>query len=768
MKSLRKIMLMIVMIIGLSTLYNSSNIYAASSVTPSDIESNSSLPNERYYITSATTYVYKNSQGRCAEELKLEDFIREVKKYYLKQFIEMGSDANRFVEKTDIFKNIDYTGTTKSPMKTQNVTNIFKGAGSPSGTFDIKVNSKTYKFYIPCYTYESYVNEAGVAVTTPVYLPKTNHTSSIMQKEGLIAESSNIGIKSIIDGVKIGLIAGNIQKGFNIGSVYSTNQKSLNDVMTPINGSSLNTSGGNSTATTTPVPESSTSLENTVGTFFKFKMGKTLKATMDYFMCPLFGRINLEDLPKTDADWEAKITELDALITDDTIRINAAYLSIINETSPELEGIKDSGNLNFTNGVKAYNTDGVKTTEPLQKVNYHMRIAVPYYFQEKLGSKYSLKSDELYVLPDYRMSVYNDTIYKTEADGTTTIVCTNADLELDRNYLAFFNKKVNGEPVGVVVVLRYNECVVDTADTTSKKLYLTGRKITFTGNYSSSLDISMLNKDAMYYSTNTSGKQAVLPKNFAFSTDVGGSAGSKSEIYKNEGNHKDLNTSDLAVYIDFVTITSSNAVASSTPSEDDTESNIENTDTEYSCFVIIRNNYYIGNDGQLLNWLASDEAKAMNFVEEETLRKKIRGEFSFDSLAYEEWRKMQAIEAELGHDKDGVIFHIIRTVSIVFGAVLIILAITIAFLYWFDIFNTFTDFSLLYFISRGNIYPVADKDSIRYVSEYEGKTKFVTFKNVLFISALCCLAGLLFLNVEMLLEFFFWLYTYFMTKLGGL
>lgn len=770
MRDIKRVLFMFLMVLCLLPLINTTKVYAASGVTAEDIESNGALPNDHYYFTSSTTYVYKDTNGTCTNEMQVSGLANSVKKYYYKQFTEMGSDNNRFIKNTEIFKGIDYSFTKQSPLKNQSVTTFCSGKGSPSGTFVIPVEGKKYKFYIPCATYGNVVIVNKKEKIE--YLPKTGHTDKVMQQEGTIAYSSDSGIATLMTYLKEGIIAGNIQKGFNIGSVYSTTQKPLSDVMTMTNGGTTSTAAAAVTPATTTT--NTTSLTNTTGVFFKFKSGKSMKASMDYFMCPLFGKIALEDLPKDDAAWEAKIKELDTMITGDSITINVAYLEFIDGTSPDREGIQDSGDLDFTNGVKAYNQDGLKTTEPLQKVNYNMRIAVPYYFENTTNTKYKLKADGLYIIPDVRMSVYNDTLYKTTEDGTVTKICTNADLELDRKYLAFFNQSENGEPIGVVVILRYNEAVIDT---NNDKMYLTGRKITFGANYSSALNINSLNKDAMYYSTSSSGKQGVSPKYFSFNSNIGGNAETKADIYTDKDNHTELKTTDFAVYIDFATIkakgsegTTTTTPAPTAAASKTTESTVSNTDEEMSCFVIVRNNSNISDDGQLLNWLTSDEAKAMNFVEAESLRKKIRGEFdgSLEGLKYSDWKDMQNIKAELEQKNEGILIHIIKVVSIIFGVCLILLAILFALSYWFDIFNTFTDFSILYFISGRNMYPVADKESISYVSDISNKTKFVTFKDVLITSFICALIGVLFLNANALLQLFFNIYIYIMSNLGGM
>ena len=759
MKKLRRVFLLVILLLITLPIVGNSSIYAADAVTPADIASDGSLPADCYYFNSKTTYVYKDTNGDCGTEIKITKLEKLVKDYYYAQFLVMGSDVNRFTSKTDILKGIDYSFTNTSPLKNQKVTSFCQGAKATSGYFIIPIANKKYKFFIPCSTYES---------STGVYDKKTKSSAVTTQKQGLISEYSNTGVKISIVALKEGIIAGNIQKGFNVGSVYSTNQKPLNDVMTATSAGASTTNDNAATATTTP-SKTTTALTNTSGSFFKFKTSASMKATMDYFINPLFGRISIEDLPTTDDEWNVKIKELDALISGDSIKIAEAYLDFIDGTSPDLEGIKDSGDLDFTNGVKAYK-DGLTTDEPLQKVNYNMRIAVPSFFVQKSGSTYKLKSDGLYIIPDIRMSVYNDTIYKTDSEtGVVTKLCTNADIQLDRSYLAFFNQEQNGQPVGVVVVLRYDEAVVDT--TNDGKMYITGRKITFGGNYSSTLNLNNTNKDALYFSTSASGKVGISPKNFAFNSDLGGATSDRQSVYTDKVNHTELDDeSGFVMYVDFRTIdaapkeeTAEEETATQEASED-----VENIDSTYNCFVIVRNNMYI-NDGQLLNWLASEEGKATTNVEAEVLRQKIRGEFdeSLENLSYTDWRAMQAIKAELGQEKDGFLIHLIRTTSIIFGSLLIILAITFVLAYWFDIFNNFIDFSILYFISGKNMYPVADKESIRYVSEYEGKTKFVVFTQVLVISAVCCLLGLVFLNASSLLDFFFSLYTYFMTTLGG-
>ena len=87
--------------------------------------------------------------------------------------------------------------------------------------------------------------------------------------------------------------------------------------------------------------------------------------------------------------------------------------------------------------------------------------------------------------------------------------------------------------------------------------------------------------------------------------------------------------------------------------------------------------------------------------------------------------------------------------------------------YWFDQFNAFTSFSLVQFVSMGNLYPVWDKDIVPYVPMNSDKVKFVTFKDILIIAFILVVMGILFVNVGTIVEFIINVYNYIMFIFGG-
>ena len=717
-----------------------------SAASTEDIQKDGSLPGDHYYFISSSTYVYKSHDGKCGKVQNVKDLAKELKVLYYQKFISEGTDSKRFSDTSQLLGDIRYTSTNVSPITNTEISSICESA---STVLEVKQGSKTYKFYIPSRTYtvtETYKDSKGKEKQKTVYKEKSESNNELYKIESSLVYSSESAVKTLMVGVKEGLIAGNIEKGFNIGTAYSTAQKPLSDVMTLEEGDK--------------------------GKFFKFKTDRTIQAALEYFMCPLFGKISISELPKTDKEWNAKEKDINALIDGKGIEINSEYLSFINGTSPELEGIYDTGELKFTNGVKAYKT-GVKTQEPLQKVNYLMRVAVPYLFKYKSEGSYALDVSKLNVLSDIRMSVYNDVIYQKDEEGVFQKVCTAADLDLSRNNIAFFNTSEGTEKVGVVILLRFDEAVV----VPSEGIFLTGRRVGFDGNYSSTLDINEGNKSIMYSESVTSEKQAIIPRYFTFPNTLTPDSEEKKEektdsanptitgvevdgssVYKVGDSHTEVTGDEksLVMYVGFEQITIMN-------DNDETGEDLK----DFWRFVIVRNNSIIGEDGKLMNWLASKEAKSTPFVFAEDLRKKIRGEFSASMLDYEDWKQMQEIKSQLDNNKNSILPHILNVVSIVFGVFLIFFGIFLALAYWFDIFNAFSDFSILYWLSSKRMYPVTSDDTIQYGPTNDGETKFVNFWQVLKITFSCWLIGFVFLNSQELFYRFLWLYQYIMSKLGG-
>lgn len=214
--------------------------------------------------------------------------------------------------------------------------------------------------------------------------------------------------------------------------------------------------------------------------------------------------------------------------------------------------------------------------------------------------------------------------------------------------------------------------------------------------------------------------------------------------------------------------TGSTGSTDSTDSTDSTEPSALNKGSKWA-FYIIRNNRYV-KDESLIEWLKTDQARSKSFVDADTLLAKITGDFtdSLGKLTYEDWKLMQNIKSELEYNKDMWLIRLFNVVSIVFGVFLIIFAILFMLAYWVDVFNTLTDFSILQFISFGNLYPITTDETGAYLSNIRGlKTKYVKFKDVLFI-ALCMIAmGILFMNVTTIVSIIVNMYNYILYTVGG-
>jgi hypothetical protein len=74
--------------------------------------------------------------------------------------------------------------------------------------------------------------------------------------------------------------------------------------------------------------------------------------------------------------------------------------------------------------------------------------------------------------------------------------------------------------------------------------------------------------------------------------------------------------------------------------------------------------------------------------------------------------------------------------------------------------------SLLEFITRGRIYPIASKGELEYLKHIKN-SKFVTIKDILIISVVLWTIGGLFLENYVILEFFGSIYIKMMDLIGG-
>lgn len=667
-------------------------------------------------------------------------------------------EAGIFSDKTSIYKKVNLEDKDRI-----NESNPRKN----SVRFSITLyDGVTITFVSPASHYESTVYREQTKVYETIIKDKSEAindkslTSEIAKNnyavDSIVITNTQSFLSNVEKAVKDGLIAGSIETGYNVGTVYSTEQKPLVDVMEELGRSTEGSSENNN-------------VENIIKTgLYEFNNSKSLTATLDYFFSPLFGKMEVNNaFPKTSDGWGVSKYYNLIDISNKELKINEEFKNFCNPNSPDRVGLYPvKASLNYVNGVKAYSKGSsvlTSTNEPEKLIDYSMRVAVPYLFTHTgANNAYSLASGGLQIIEGIRMSLYNDTIYKEVVENGVkkrVKLCTNKDLELQREYLALFHQKINNETVGVVIVLKFNEAVVntkgspidstnvnDTNNAFKNRVYLTGRKIFFNNNYTDKLILDNENKDVMSYSTAKSNNIGIKARNFAFQ-----STGTPTPLYLTvKENHQIINNSEnISFLASFIGETSS------------TESN---NNTVYG-FVLFRNNTYI-KETALLNWLTTNEAKSLLYVKTDELRKLIKGEFGVSELSFSEWLEMERIKKELGYEKENIIYSIINVVCIIVGSFFIIFAMLFIFAYWFDIFNTFTGISILYIISGRNMYPIASKDMIELINQEKSATKYVTFKDVLKISIICCFVGVFFLRASSILSFIISIYTYLMKLLG--
>ena len=651
--------------------------------------------------------------------------------------------------------------------------------------------SKTYTKYMPKDQVRSFCTNPPANITV-----NDNFTESeykILEAQYIISQDTKKGVDLIVSAMKTGLVAGSVGGGYNVGTVYSTRQISLSDAM-----------------------------EEVDGKYFDFKNANALKTSFSYYMSPLLGKLEFTDtpIPTTIAEWSDIINAQNSnFVVDYKINLSQDFTSFESGLSEEYvneNGLKKTEKATFSNGVKAVQ-EVPKSRNPKSVVSYNMQIAYPYIFY-KVGGNYKLLTNSLKIEKDYLYCISDDFIRDTGLNKITN----RSSIGVDRDQLfLYYQLSADGQPVGVLLIGYFDECVIDTSDGNNGVLYATGRKIGFNNGYSDLLVFIDANPMLMY-STSEGGKKGYLPKNTAFllnetetnavmhnmtvhpellangtekyeSLNILDNGSLISELSKME-NHDVINTNpDMFKFnILFTQIINQSKVAdavedknnntttpstttpsTTTPNATDptgglTQEELDNIGASHYTFVIIRNNRYI-NDAELISWLKTNTARSISYVDAEELLNKITGNFldGLEKLTYEDWLSMHSIKSELENNKDMWLIRVLNVMAIVMGVFLIIFAILICLAYWIDIFNTLADFSILQFISFGNLYPVESKDLIPYVSESKSSTKYVTFKDVLIIAGICCGIGIIFMNTFTLVSWIIYLYNYIMSTLGG-
>lgn len=600
----------------------------------------------------------------------------------------------------------------------------------------------------------------------------TENELRLLEMQYKIAVDAQEGFKAIYDSLRIGLIAGSVGSGYNVGTVYSTNQLPLSDVLE----------------------------ENEEKTAYDFKNANAMKTTFSYYMNPLLGRVDFtnKEKPTDIAGWKKIVDDLTTNFIDGTdVVISDKFTSFssgLTDKGLNSEGLKITKTVKFVNGITALKDVGA-STNPKSVIDYKMKIAYPYVFY-KVGSNYKLLTNSLRIDENYLYCLYDQYIRDYDMNLVTNLTALKMS---DSELFLYYQIDTTGKYIGVVLIGVFDECVIDTSDSNNGVLYATGRKIGFNNGYSDVLHFNEANRELMYSKMDgESGKQGFRPKNVAFlpsdeniekiqhnktvipqaiiegqdeiyPLDISNSENIKSQLSQMQ-NHDVINSDPSAFELN---ILFTSIINQSGAKELENVTNKEKVLKEKGLmqygFVILRNNRVI-NDAELIAWLKTEKARSYPYVDAAALLAKITGDFLGDveKLSYEDWRSMQSIKAQLQQNKDLWLIRLLNIMMIVMGVGLIIFAVLICLAYWIDIFNTLADFSILQFISFGNMFPVESKDLIPYVSESKGNIKYVTFKDVLFIAGVCVAVGVLFMNSSTVVTTIIYLYNYILAIFRGL
>lgn len=746
-------------------------------------------------IGTSLTSTYCNAFKECAEnDFTNLDFIASCKITGLEQKWNYN-DANEIIGIT----STPYTEEVSLAEMSKIIDCLDKASALPA-EITFKIGEKEYK--LKAYT-SHYLNDS---TKTKVY-----RTGTLKEMNENMNEFFTYMQESVIKGI----IAGSMGIGYNVGIPYSEKQVPLSSVM-ELSGNGYDFKNLNSVDFTfnyyySPI----------FGRLYATKEPKLPTDTdgwIDYGMSKVstFIRGSSVVLDSDFLDYTGSLS--DEVINDRGEKITDKVNMVGGARRLNISGSEDPKSVisynmpmyvpyiyNITNGRGALFMESLREIEGYEFCLYNdlifpsdKGITEPIALMNEVMGNGTDSRNSLFL---YRQNVEVET-GETDADG---------------------NPVTEVQKTGIIMVAYFDECVVDPDPNITNEisnLYLTGRHVGFDNGYSDILDFKNPNSELMY-ATSDSGRVAFSPLNVAFPVpgvelesftlyslwhgDLAteypeltaevqelvkpftrdemityiNNAGDTLEKYGLESVHSSVPDSVRVVrfFIDFGEIVKhSDGTAQEGTSNSSNPTGTGGTNEPSAlnkgskwAFYIIRNNRYV-KDESLIEWLKTDDARAKSYVDAETLLAKITGDFtdSLGKLTYEDWKAMQSIKSELDYNKDTWLIRIFNVLSIVIGVFLIVFAILFMLAYWVDIFNTLTDFSILQFISFGNLYPIATDETGAYLrSLHDSKTKYVKFKDVLII-ALCMIgAGILFMNVSFLVSIIVSMYNYILYTLGG-
>ena len=661
------------------------------------------------------------------------------------------------------------------------------------GTKVYNIKAKGFNFY---YTEPYTVKIDGVEVTRYRILSQTydyRYRNEMSSETWLHywnnAQNAITGFTYVQNSARGMVMAAMVGYGFNVGSMYSTRQVPLSDAMEKI------------------------------GNGYEFVKSAIFKQSFAYYMHPILGRLELnEEERKTYCNGSATIVDWRNMAQRENYGFTNYSASIVinKDFKTFIESLDLTGESMSSNGLKVSKTDnlltdGVKRANipntsdfpnPMPKVviSYMVEMAFPYIFAE-VGNSYRMNSVSVRVEDGFEYCLYNDIIYKKGDYSEKGTVTDRSALKIGRDKLYLYNVLTSTDGStrkGILIFGEYEEAVVDTTTGSNNgRLYATGRKIGFKNAYSDKLNINIANPEIMYVENDSNAHIGYLPKNVLFlPTDAEREIsesnylldpealrqGKKefqlldSNMYSYEemqnqisdmNNHISFenNPKFVKLWISFTQVTNYTGVDSLSESDQNDAEKIAAAGLSHYGVFIIRNNRYV-DDSDLISWLASDTAKATAYVDDVGLLALITGDFrnNLKKLSYADWKRMQEIKSDLQASKDNFFVRIFNVASIVFGTFLIIFAILMCLFYWIDIFNTFTNFSFLNFVSMQRLYPVEHKDLIPVNAG--DNVKYVDFKDVLIIAFICVAFGILFLEVTSIIRLIVQVYNY-LIYIGG-
>lgn len=418
---------------------------------------------------------------------------------------------------------------------------------------------------------------------------------------------------------------------------------------------------------------------------------------------------------------------------------NALYKEYINGTNTDDKGIskltttealKKAGLQSITGDYSKmvyYGTDYTKAAVPMKL----SKDASGNFALSSVDSKYKVFDNVYYNVKTNNLASFNGSKY------TDVTVLNNLDVTNDTIY--FHKATVNGNTIGVAVFTKLAETIVNPNQSGDASVKLpTGRFL----NVDLSKGASLGDTSGTFTSISnwqSKDKKGIALQSFAFSGGF-----DNPEL---KASHAAVSTDDANLLYTLVPMT-----------RDSNATNIiDGVKNPY--FGVVRNNTFI-DDSELNAWVNGGAIKNAP-VDFDTLKKLLAGGLNEtkEQLTYETWKKMQNIKQKLEDDQRFYWLQYITVPMIIFGVLIMIYGILIPLAYFFDIFNVFSEISLLHLLTFKRVYPVADDEEAKYL-QGANKGKYVGKKWVIITFFICEIVGILFANYRAVILFlatiFYW------------